>query len=557
LKKTAYLAKGFCGTIPTKHNKHMQDINKENAITGWGHISYDNTSSKVSAAALGEMFLKYVSTSTEISIMSRMLDVEIVAVTKTPFGRRSKFFKQHDSHHFYTLIVSTAIDKINSPSQNGTLQRVGDGRLMMEIPVYLNGECIAYVLMGMFFTSQQDAAQSTCTAPIVPIGMIEIACSEICKLGNKYLSWCYKYVKQDEKAESHYDANMLFNYGSFYDYDLVTDSFMLSKKSAEIFGWDYKNVFSYNDFMDLVVDEQRQNIAQYMRNTVLMGNNDYVVDTKILRKTDGRIIDIEIAGTLIKDPDGANIRTLGYVTDITELKRTQAELKEEVESKNRLIRIIGHDLKNPFNGIIGFSELLNINLEQGNYADAYEFADIIKRSATEGYDLLVNMLDYSNSQSDNQKIEISEFDLYHTVDSITKLSAAQAMKKGITLHNSIKPGTMLYSDEYKISTVIRNLTSNALKFCIKDGVVIIDCTANGNESIRITVSNTGDPIPDDKLEKINKCMKVESSYGTAQEKGTSIGLNLCHAFLKALDSKISATCSEGITTFGFNLKYRM
>ncbi|MCQ2249495.1 MAG: PAS domain-containing sensor histidine kinase [Bacteroidales bacterium] len=535
----------------------MQDINTENAITMWGSISYSNTSSEVSPVALGEMFLKYVSTSNEISIISKMLDIEIVAVTKTPFGKRSKFFKTHENHHFENLIISEAQSKFSSPNPNCVIQRVGDGRLVIEIPVFLNGECFAYILMGLFFTSNADAEQSSCTAPILSISQIEIACKEICNLGNKYMSWCYKYVRQDEHDGVKYDADMLFNYGSFYDYNLVADTFMLSKRTAEIFDWDYKNVFCYNDFVNVVVEGDRQRIAYFMRNTVLMGSDDYVFDTTIVRKSDGRHVDIEIAGTLIKDPSGNNIRTLGYITDITELKRTQAELKDEVDSKNRIIRIIGHDLKNPFNGIIGFSELLGINLEQGNYTEACEFADIIRRSAAEGYDLLTNLLDYSNSQTGRQKMEISEFDLYKTVDSIVKLSAAQSLKKGITLHNSIGKNTMLYSDEYKISTIIRNLTSNALKFCIKDGVVIIECANSGNDTIRIAVSNTGDPIPEPKLSRINKGLVVESSYGTAYEQGTSIGLNLCHSFLKALDSKLVATCNEGITTFSFEIKYRM
>ncbi len=535
----------------------MKDINSENAINGWGCIRYDNTSSEVSIVAMSEMFLKFVSTSNEISIMSKMLDIEIVAIAKTPFGKRSKFFQNHRSNHFYTLIAASAIEKMNNPSPNCTLQRIGDGRLLMEIPVYLNGNCIAYILMGMFFTSQEDAQQSSCTAPIVPISQIEIACREICALGNKYLSWCYKYVRQEEKCEIHYDAHMLFNYGSFYDYDIVSDTFMLSKRTADIFGWDYKNMFRYSDFMNAIVEADRQRVAYFMRNTVMVGNDDYVIDATIIRKNDGKPVDIEVAGTIMKDKQGHNIRTLGYITDITELKKTQAELKEEINSKNRIIRIIGHDLKNPFNGIIGFSELLCINLKQGNYEEACEFSDIIKRSAAEGYDLLMNLLDYSNSQTGRQKMEISEFDLNKTIDSITKLSAAQALRKDITLHNSIPPNTMVYSDEYKISTVVRNLTSNALKFCIKGGVVIIESQIQGNGSIRISVSNTGEPIPEQKLYRINNALEVESSYGTANEKGTSIGLNLCHSLLKALDSKLSATCCEGITTFMFDIKHGM
>ncbi len=528
------------------------DYNSEdNSILGTYYINCETDKHNLPPAALGEMFLKYIGSSNEIRIMAELLNIEIVAVTKTPYGKRSKYFHKHTSHHMDTLIVASGLNKIENPCQRCTITVINDGRHIKEIPVFLNGECIAYILAGMFYLKNSDNMLPN--IPVISIHQLTTMAEEICRLGNQMLEICCRYVKQ-EAAEITYDGKMLFNYGSFFDYNLISDSFILSKKTAEYFGWDCTKTFRYDDFINSVVESDRQRVAKFMRDNVNIGDDDFIFDTTIISQTNNQPVNIEITGTIIKDDKGFNVRALGSITDISVLKKTQEELREEINSKNRLIRIIGHDLKNPFNGLIGFSEILKTNLETYCYDDAKDIAELIRKCATEGYDLLVNLLDYSTSQSSNLKAEKSEFDLYKTVDSIINLSTAQALKKGITIHSSVPENTILYSDEYKISTVIRNLVSNAIKFCFKSGVVIIETAQTENGWIRISVSDTGEQLTADKMEKINRSKDVESTYGTAHEKGTSIGLKLCHSFLKVLQSRLVAKSDDGITTFYFDVK---
>lgn len=529
----------------------MGDKNTEYSLLGHHNISLDTNDNTKATAAMCELFLKFVSTSRELKSIASILGVEICVVSKIPYGKTSKFFIKKPSTYLLTSTVSFALHKIESPQPRCTIHRMNDGRYLYAIPIFLNGDCIAYLLMGTFYIDDEE--NMIPDIPKLSIKQCDNTCNEVCAICNKLLASACKYTKKQD-ADIYYDSRMLFEYGSFYDYDLIADQFILSKKTAEIFGWDCNSKFNYQDFVGSIIESDRQRLTMLMRDKVMLGSDDYVIDTTILRKPDGKPVSIEITGTIIKDSNGFNIRALGAITDISMLKKTQEHLKEEIDSKNRLIRIIGHDLKNPFNGLIGFSEILKSNLESQNYTDARDLAEIIKKCATEGYDLLVNILDYSTSQSSNLKADNSEFDLYKTVDSIMMLSSAQAMKKGITIHNSIPECTMLYSDEYKISTVIRNLVSNAIKFCFKNGVVIVEASYDNEGIIRISVSDTGEQLTKDKLDKINRCKDVESTYGTANEKGTSIGLKLCHSFLKVLDSKLTAYCDDGITTFYFDIR---
>ena len=126
------------------------------------------------------------------------------------------------------------------------------------------------------------------------------------------------------------------------------------------------------------------------------------------------------------------------------------------------------------------------------------------------------------------------------------------MKKGITLDNRIAEPTIIFSDENKINTILRNLISNAIKFCYQDGIVMIKADIDGT-NVHIAISDTGQSISSARLQCINHANDVSSTNGTAQENGTSIGLKLCHAYLKALGSKLEADCEDGVTTFKFSI----
>lgn len=531
-------------------------MTNDNAIILNEYINYENTIDDLPSSCIGELFLKFFSASSEIKLISDLLDIEVVAVVKSPYGKRSKFFKEHTSHRFETLVVSGALSRIQNPKKRSSLITSLDGRLLIDIPIYINNDCAAYILMGMFYLSDNSIEGGGIPAPIVPARQVKTAVVNICQYCYDIIDECFRFLR-NETDNNGYDAKMLFNYGSFYDYNMLSDTFLLSKKTAEIFGWELKDQYTYSDFVDAIVEDDKQRVVLFMRNRIFLSKGgDYMLMTSIKRKSDKQIRHIEITGSIIKDEKGFNIRTMGYINDITALKDMQEKLKDEVDSKNRLIRIVGHDLKNPFNGLIGFSELLANNIETGNYKEAIEFAQIINQSASQGYDLLVNLLDYSNSQAKNLKADYSDFDLYDIVDSIVRLCTAQALKKGITLHNGIPRKTIIQSDEYKVNTVLRNLISNAIKFCYKDGAVLVEATYENEENIRISVSDAGVGIPEDKLLLINKCKDVDSTRGTAQEKGTSIGLKMCHSFLNVLGSRLFASCDDGITTFYFDLRIK-
>lgn len=530
-------------------------LNDDNYISIYNdYVSYDSRQGVLPEVAnLSEMFLKFFSHSDSISVIANLLGIEIVAVAWQPYGKHSTFFLKHHTHQFDSLIVAAALSKIQNPKPASSLHNLNDGSLILEIPMYFNGDCIGYIIAGPFYMSEESAGGSSRSVPVVEPDKVKIIAQNISEIGSKILSDSSRYQRQPNNFHNiSIDAESVFRYGNIFIFDITTDTYVISPSICDIFGYKYDCRYTFADFIRSIVEDDRQRVVDFCKSNVLLGDKDYVIETTIIRAYDGQAVDIEISGAIIKNDKGLSVKTVGFVKDVTELKKTHDKLCQEVDSKNRLIKIIGHDLKNPFNGMIGFSELLKINLEQHNYEEAEEYAEIIKQAASEGYELLVNLLDYSTSQSGDMTIVKKEFDIYKTVDSILKLSSAQAMKKGITLDNRIIEPTIVFSDENKINTILRNLISNAIKFCYQDGIIMIKAEADGDK-MRFAISDTGESIPPAKLRSINTAHDVSSTSGTAYESGTSIGLKLCHAYLKALDSRLVASSDDGVTTFEFSI----
>lgn len=518
-------------------------------------VSYESRQGALpDIANMSEMFLKLFGNSDSIAVIASLLDIEIAAVMQQPYGKHSSFFKTHHSHRFDMLIVSSALNKIQNARPLSSINALSDGCLMLEIPIYINDLCIGYIVAGPFYMSEEAASTAVGSVPVILPEKVKMITKQISEAGSKILGNSCKYLRQPNNLQNvKVDAEMVFNFGNIFIFDIITDTYVISPNICDIFGYQYHRRYTFADFIHSIVEDDRQRVVELCKKRVLLGDDDYVIETTIIRENDGQPVNIEISGAIIKDPDGMSVKTVGYVKDVTELNRTHDKLCEEISNKNRLIKIIGHDLKNPFNGMIGFSELLNINLQQHNYEEASEYAEIIKQAASEGYELLVNLLDYSTSQAGDMTVVKKEFDLFKTVDSILKLSSAQAMKKGITLHNRIEEPTMIFSDENKINTILRNLISNAIKFCYQDGIIMINADFNDG-NISIAVSDTGESIPSTRLQSINSAHDISSTSGTAYESGTSIGLKLCHAYLKALGSRLVASCGDGVTTFWFTIE---
>jgi two-component system, sensor histidine kinase and response regulator len=210
-------------------------------------------------------------------------------------------------------------------------------------------------------------------------------------------------------------------------------------------------------------------------------------------------------------------------------QRTQ-ELKELNATKDKFFSIIAHDLKNPFNTLMGFTELLLENLGDYSPEKIKEFIGILHETSRQSYALLENLLEWSRAQTGRLQMDAEPIDLYMIAMENMDLMSNLASKKKIIIHNDIQAKSIVIADTNMIRTVLRNLISNAIKYTHDGGSITVDATMK-NTFFEVSVSDTGIGIRPENIEKLFRIDLNYSTRGTADESGTGLGLILCKEFI--------------------------
>ena len=254
------------------------------------------------------------------------------------------------------------------------------------------------------------------------------------------------------------------------------------------------------------------------------------------------------------------------VRDITErkkaemaLQKNEARLSELNATKDKLFSIIAHDLKSPFNSILGFSELLKENYDEYDDNQKKTFISLLSSGVTNTYELLEDLLLWSRMQQDRIKFNPANENLYLLLTKILSESKLNADKKGIDIHLDVPHNLAVQMDRFMISTVIRNLVSNALKYSHPEKGKIIISARELNENseqrqVEVSVQDNGVGILPEKQAKLFHIGENISTPGTANEKGTGLGLPVCYDFIKRHKGKMWVKSEEGKgSTFYFTI----
>ncbi len=215
-----------------------------------------------------------------------------------------------------------------------------------------------------------------------------------------------------------------------------------------------------------------------------------------------------------------------------ELKESNSKLEELNATKNKFFSIIAHDLKNPFQAIFGFSELLMRNFDDFEETQRMELLTMIKTSSESAYNLLENLLQWARTQTDRIKYNPAEVDVNDIIEQNIELTKASAQRKNIILSVVGNCDKSVWADFNMINLVFRNLLSNAVKFTPNNGKVTIDCRTKDNKECIIVVKDTGIGISKENIKKLFRIDEYFSTSGTAGESGTGLGLIICKEFIE-------------------------
>lgn len=227
-----------------------------------------------------------------------------------------------------------------------------------------------------------------------------------------------------------------------------------------------------------------------------------------------------------------------YLNDITKrveaeqaLRERESQLKQLNTTKDKLFSIIAHDLRSPFNGILGFSELLIKNNKDFELAESEKYLEIINSSAKNTLVLLDNLLHWAKTQTGQINYNPEKVNLVSIIKEVLEISTSIAEIKNITLNYIQSNVTEVYADVNMLKIVLLNLISNAIKFTNPNGEIEVSAIQNQN-NIEITVSDNGVGMNEETLNELFKIGKTVITNGTAAEKGSGLGLVLCEEFVE-------------------------
>jgi signal transduction histidine kinase len=238
-----------------------------------------------------------------------------------------------------------------------------------------------------------------------------------------------------------------------------------------------------------------------------------------------------------------------------ELQKQSFELQELNATKDKFFSIIAHDLKGPVGSMKSLLDLMMDDLEQFTFEDIKEILGDFKLQTDSTLALLMNLLDWSRSQKGSIKYDYVDSDFNAIINSNIDLFGGIASNKKINIVNKLNKELNVFIDYNSISTVLRNLISNSLKYSNENGTIEIGTTYLDDNFVEVYVKDYGVGMTEEQASLLFSLHVNNSTYGTYNERGTGLGLLICKDFVENNFGEIWVNSTKDVgTTFFFTLK---
>lgn len=360
------------------------------------------------------------------------------------------------------------------------------------------------------------------------------------------------------EREERYELAISGTNDGIWDWDLLTDEVYYSTTWMRILGYKYESVPQVFTWSENVHPDELGKVAADI-NDHLNGLTEIYQNTHRMKHKNGNYIWISTKGRCIRDEQGKAYRFVGTITDITDKKLAEEELKsakEEAETANQtkseFVATMSHEIRTPMNAVIGMAGLLlDTNLTQ----EQREFVEIIHNSGDAMLTLINDILDFSKIESGKLEIEKQLFNLRSCIEESLDLVASKAINKGLELAYLMPPDIceLISGDMSRLRQILVNLLSNAIKFT-NSGEVVVSVTSQKLESvscpqfmdfpsdslyeIKFVVRDTGIGIPEDKMYKLFKPFSQVDASTTRHYGGTGLGLVISRRLAQIMGGKM-------------------
>jgi len=272
---------------------------------------------------------------------------------------------------------------------------------------------------------------------------------------------------------------------------------------------------------------------------------------KRYRSKNGETVWAIVTVSLLRDFEGKPLYFIAQIQNISKRKKAEETLEKYAEelkllnaSKDKFFSIISHDLRSPFNALLGITEYMAQYYKDMSEDEIKNSVSNIYRSSQKLYNLILNLLEWSRIQSGRFEVEKSVINLTELGAEIMNLYCESTANKYIELVNNIKENILIYADRYMIDTIMRNFVSNSIKFTNSGGKIIINAMINGHNA-EVSVTDNGIGISSENQRNLFRIDEQYRRDGTAKEKGTGLGLILCKEFIEKNGGVLWVESEEG------------
>jgi signal transduction histidine kinase len=221
-----------------------------------------------------------------------------------------------------------------------------------------------------------------------------------------------------------------------------------------------------------------------------------------------------------------------------ELQIANLDLQDTNSEKDKFFSIIAHDVRGPLGSFLSLTEIMAEEIELFTKEEVLEMTKTMKRSAANLFELLGNLLEWARMQRGLTSYSAQKINLNELINESSEILLQTAQNKSITVNIAVQAGLEVVADRNMLSSVIRNITSNAVKFTPRLGKITISAFEIENGMVEFTVKDSGIGMDQQMVKDLFRININNRRQGTEGESSTGLGLLLCKDFVERLGGKI-------------------